>query len=786
MIGDRPDLGLDEPFGPLNLQWHAFGSNPSNLSTIGLGAKPGRSLTERITNATDAILDDRLLPNITPPPSAKQAAKQWFGRPLTGPDDNVYEWILKDLDLSRRIVVAILPSGKEDSPTIDVYDDGTGIAPESFASTILSLQAGNKITKRYLVGAFGQGGAATLGFCDYAIIFSRSRERPDSIGFTVARVLNLNETYKVDCYGYLCFNEEGKIVVPAVAVGSAPLEIYPNVVGVKLPTLSRGTVVRHINYRLSGLSNRLSPSPGNLYHYLHFSMFDPLLPFRVIDLRPPARDEVVTGSRNRLMKLASKGAPEEENEDRGSVIKHHRQMEYISPLGSDETSIGVEYWVVLNYRKDQQKKGGVVLRPNSSELYIQRGHPIVGTMNGQNQGEKTAQLLKEIGLGMVARHIVIHIDATDSSSRVRRELFSTSREGFKDGPILDDLMRVLKKMLEEDENLYAIERELTERMAKREIEATSQEVRRQLTKLLMDAGLQVREEGPTYGKGADDKQPVVTRKTRRYRVFDPLPTLPFPGVTTFKIVSPQSALECRLGDTELVLVETDADAEYDRQGRLAIRSEPDLLEQAGKAPLRGGRVRWRLRAKAQAKVGEVGIVTVTLTKPDGTQLTDDLLYEILPAPEEHAKKEKGYIPPFDIIPINPYDDQEDWGRVWEELAEGCADADYETVAYKPMKLGGRIAVYYSTVFGPFKNQVEKLKTESPALYQLFLNNYEVWIGYHAILQFNNPTVKEELDQDILDVLLEEDRSRVGRMQVRQAMQSAQLTQELMKSQTVND
>jgi hypothetical protein len=780
-------LGLDEPFGQFNLQWHAFGGNPSNLSTIGLGAKPGRSLTERITNAIDAILDDRFSPNIVPPPSAKQAAKQWFGRPLTGPDDNVYEWILKDSELSRRIVVAILPSGKEDSPTIDVYDDGTGIAPELFASTILSLQAGNKITRRYLVGAFGQGGAATLGFCDYAIIFSRSREKPNSVGFTVVRVLNLNETYKVDCYGYLCFQaEDGEFVVPFAPTGLDPIEIYPQANGLKLPTLSRGTIVRHINYRLSGLSNRLSSSPGNLYHYLHFSMFDPLIPFRVIDLRPPVRDEVVTGSRNRLMKLASKGVPDGDNDDRGSVIKHYRQMEYVSPLGSDETSIGVEYWVVLNYRKDQQKKGGVVLRPNSSELYIQRGHPIIGTMNGQNQGEKTAQLLREIGLGMVARHIVIHIDATDSSSRVRRELFSTSREGFKDGPILDDLMRVLKKMLEEDENLYAIERELTEKLAKREIEATSQEVRRQLTKLLMNAGLEVREEGPTYGRGADDVQPVKIQKTRRYRVYEPLPTLPFPEVTSFKIVAPLPALECRMNDTELVLVETDADAEYDRQGRLAIRSEPDILEQAGKAPLRGGRVRWRVRAKADAKVGATGKVIVTLTKFDGTQLTDDLPFEILSAPEERSKKEKGYIPPFDIIPINPYDDQEDWGQVWPELSDGSADSDLENVAYKPMKLSGRIAVYYSTIFGPFKNQVEKLKAENSSLYQLFLNNYEVWIGYHAILQQNSPTVQKDLDQDMLEALLEEDRSRVARMQVRQAMQAAQLTQELMKSQTVND
>lgn len=61
---------------------------------------------------------------------------------------------------------------------------------------------------------------------------------------------------------------------------------------------------------------------------------------------------------------------------------------------------------------------------------------------------------------MVARHIVIHIDATNGNSRVKRELFSTNREGFKEGDILKHLIRVLEKMLQEDEVPQAIEREL--------------------------------------------------------------------------------------------------------------------------------------------------------------------------------------------------------------------------------------------------------------------------------------------------------------------------------------
>jgi len=75
------------------------------------------------------------------------------------------------------------------------------------------------------------------------------------------------------------------------------MELYDRKSKVKLPRLKKGTLVRHIAYKLPQLDGTLSASPRNLYHYLHCSMFDPILPFRVIDLREtdPAKhkDELV-------------------------------------------------------------------------------------------------------------------------------------------------------------------------------------------------------------------------------------------------------------------------------------------------------------------------------------------------------------------------------------------------------------------------------------------------------------------------------------------------------------
>src|SRR5687768_12187592 len=82
-LGDSDASTLDVPFGKHKLVWRAFGNTPSNISSVGLGTKPGRSLSERITNGIDAVLEGRVVAGVTPPTSPRQAAKQWFGRPFS-------------------------------------------------------------------------------------------------------------------------------------------------------------------------------------------------------------------------------------------------------------------------------------------------------------------------------------------------------------------------------------------------------------------------------------------------------------------------------------------------------------------------------------------------------------------------------------------------------------------------------------------------------------------------------------------------------------------------------
>jgi hypothetical protein len=232
---------------------------------------------------------------------------------------------------------------------------------------------------------------------------------------------------------------------------------------------------------------------------------------------------------------------------------------------------------------------------------------------------------------------------------------------------------------------------------------------------------------------------------------------------------------------ETLLVETDADVEFDRRTLVGIRWDPnDQLELASKSPLRGGRIRWRLRTSSASVPGRKGRVIVTITNLDGSQLSDAIEFEVLPELESPSKEARGPVPAFEIIPINPDDPR--WGTVWPDVEE-TADK-IKSVAYRPVTMqDGTIKVYYSTVFSPFESQVDAWKQRAEAVVSLFKTNYEIWIGYHAILQAKaDLRTPKGIEEDAYEAQLELERSRVAQVQVRQATRMAELMHRLTREQ----
>lgn len=791
-LGDSADLDLGDPIGDSGLFWHPVGGDASNLSAINLATKAGRSLTERITNAEDALFELRAhTASGDLPQNPRQAAAKWFGRPLSGPDAGMYTWDYDTSNADRLIHVAMLDSGRPEAPTLDVLDAGIGIHGGDMTSTILSLRGGNKIRKFHLIGAFGQGGSSTLAFSEFVIYASRHVDDPSTVGFTVIRVQRLGDSYKEDCYAYLAVEAaQGVSGVPTSVVGAAPLILYDIS---DSPKWLHGTLVRHVAFKLPGLSAPLQASPGNLYHFLHASLFDPLLPFRLLDLRVSGKekDELVSGSRNRLMKYTLKKKRKQELgedvEKGGSAeLRHYRPMEFIAPHGETEPTIGVEYWVPLNYRKSTAKGSERGLRPSSSELFAQKGHPIIGTLYGQNQGELSASFVRRLNLGLVSKHIVVHVDASRVPNHTRRELFSSTREGFKEGTVLEAVERVLAKMLIEDEELAKIERELGEMVVQKDTVKTEDEVKQQITRLLLDAGVKVSEAGKTVtgGKGAITQLPKPPGAG--YKQKEPLPTLPFPQVTKWEMVVPAKEMEIHIGDYELVLVETDADAEFDNENRIAIRTEPSVLEVGTKAPLSGGRIRWRLRTTEGAVEKQEGRIIATITKPDGTQLIAEKPFRVLAKLPAPAKQVKGEVPPFEVLPLDPTKDEDrpTWGQVWPELAEEQDPGKLSRVAYRTLTTGEKTYVYFNVLFPPFRSAEDLFLIKSKPLAAAYRVQYKIWIGYHALLQENDSKDErgEAGDSDLVERTLVEETIRVATMQAKQAIQVVELKKQALKGQ----
>ncbi len=780
-IGDVTDIGLDRPFGKLNLHWHAYGNKTSNYSTIGLASKPGRSLTERITNAIDAVLEAHSLNASTLPTSPQTAVNEWFGRPYSSSEAGIFNWKYEQGNYDRKVGVILTDSGKKEAPTIDVLDFGVGIAADNFPSTILSLQEGNKIKKKYLVGAFGQGGSSTLAFCDYVFIVSRSIQNPNIVSFTVIKEITLGEDYKENCYAYLALtNSNGDEIVPSFLMNDA-IKIY-DADKLRMNEFRQGTLVRHYAFRLTNIFGNIGPREGNLYHYLHISLFDPLIPFQIIDLRNKDRvnQQICTGSRNRLMKLKEKAADESELDSSNSEYKLFRPFAYVKPYNAPIACIKIEYWVVFNYEKKTNKKTGKEyydLRPESNSLYVQKKHLAVLTLNGQNQGELTiSQTTKGLELDSVAKHLVIHIDATDSPMNIKRQLFTTNREQLRDGEVLESVKEELRRILREDTQLAAIEKELQEKAISEVTESTDDEVKKQIVKLLQDAGFTPSAEGDTVrkGDGPETIDPQPNPNPDPPPPPDPpqpLATLPYPQVTRFEIVSPKEKLKINFNKTALIKLETDGDSQFDKDIR--IKFEPESLDILTVWALEGGRKKWRVKVLESAKVGDVGKISVTLTKPNGDQMKSEINYEIIEPIEKPSKEERGFIPDFDVLSATPGDDK--WEKAWENIPEYSEKVT--SVAYVTRKIGNRMIVFYSTVYPAFKQTIDNLKITNSPLLKFFETNYKVWIGYHGILQYNsnqNETFESEEQEEKTKQERENDRTLIAQMQVKQAIKSSEL------------
>jgi len=524
------DIGAADPSkdpGDKKYIWKPVGSSFSNAANIHTTNVTIAPVIERITNGIDASVElkeylsnaGKPLPLERLPSSPRKAVEKWYSIP--NGDTAIYSRNLSNnakTALAKEVTsVQLYDSEDPRNPTIVVKDNGIGQHPDDFETTFLSLGKSNKLSKPHLLGTYGHGGSSTFRFSNYSILISRRHPsttiKEDVIGWTVIRQTDAFEiwdrtagkvTYVTQppVYLYLCLRD-----------GTIPREKPDK----SDNAIKQGSYIAHIKYRAKEWENL---SRGLGFRLFRNYLFDPILPFRLEDMREgnPDFNRNMFGDRAILQEadyIAYKNVDEEQWGDNGKLT--------------------IRYWL-LHYEKEPGK------RPLTNHLERDNSaNTIIVTLNGQRHGTLEKSLIsKKARLPRVSESLLVQVVLDDLPREVKGRLFTSGRmELVREGDDIEHIEnRLIQCLGEEDRELRNWENKLNEIRA--EDEDSIKEVRNMLDSLLtigIDLGVGKLEEGSEITEAG---------RTRKYAPQDP--------PTTFEMKSKEDPIELRKGESRTLRI----------------------------------------------------------------------------------------------------------------------------------------------------------------------------------------------------------------------------------------
>ncbi len=417
-------------FEEINNSWTCVGGTKYNFSAINMLKDSGKGLIERITNGIDAVLEkEKEVHQIKEPKVADDIVKVAF--------PHYYENKMKikigeanrqnACESADKVIVAINDSTKSNRPTVDVIDQGTGIAGERFGDTILSIHKGNKSTtdKNYLIGAFGQGGSTSLPFSFATIIVSK---RDEKIHFTIVKKCLFSDM-KMDTYVYLTPNGQ----IPMIEVDD--YEYASDYLKSFIKSKS-GTLIRMIDmeipreYRVNDAAK-----PGMLGDFINTELYNVSLPVKVVENRADftenahKQNRYSYGSNNKMMtwEYARK-------EYFGTISIEHNSNEY-----------KLNYYFILPPNEEDWPKDA-----KCKDIFKQVNvhmDPIIYTVNGQYISSEKFTKLKNAGLSFLQYRLLVDINL-DILGKDKYRFFTTDRSRIQDSDLtkgfLDKVIEALQ------------------------------------------------------------------------------------------------------------------------------------------------------------------------------------------------------------------------------------------------------------------------------------------------------------------------------------------------------
>lgn len=588
--------------------WVPVGDNDNNLATINLGSDPAAGLIERITNAVDAVLDQKWHEQGEPAHllSPRDAVEEWYGVP-NGRLSNLKDVEKKDVaEMADNVTVTFRDSERADRPTVDIRDYGTGLLAEDFAKTILSIKGNRKLRKLYLAGAFGQGGLSALAYSHYTVIVSRGhglslRDIPP-VAVTIVRFNPGN--VRVDKHGMYEY-----------AIDHATGQ--PFTFDVPARDFAPGTLVRHVSMEFSKYKNILTAPTGSPWWLVHNYLFDPILPFRIEE----QRDNNVKGSRRMVT-----------GNHRLLTVGKNTEYTRNATLTFRDGSVTISWWV-LDAEGEQAR--------NRITQYAQVSKPIIITYNGQKQGDLPNTVIKvDLRLPYLDRYIIVHVDCDQLDHESRRQLFPTTRENIRDSAIGDDLRRLVVETLEADPELKRLDRERKQRYTRQVDSQSVENIRRRLAARVRSVVL--------AGAGGTSPRTQPPEGTAEPHVLPPIPVQSPP--TLLEVTSPNPR-RLYAGKSFTLRFRTDADPNLfaNPDTFIAVIDPPSFGQYSGTTNVREGYGTAHFRATEELDLGTVAQITLEVRPRRATSLRATAVLEVVALPEA-ASGGEGKVPTPNINP----------------------------------------------------------------------------------------------------------------------------------------
>ena len=698
LMPEEVEEALGDVLRTSTVSWEPLGGRINNRGAVEVSGDPGRALIERVTNGIDAVLEAGFNAHqgIPRAGSPQEAARFW----LDVPEGGLSRATTRERQLlAGRVEIRLLEGTGPNGRTVEIIDKGTGIPWEYVPSTILSLHESNKLQKHYLAGVYGQGGSSTFAVSQYTLIATRTPEA-DSIAISVVKYEDLPPAeFKTGHYVYLA-GSDGVLRLDGQVAREFPA----------------GTLVRHLGYDLSGYTSPVGPR--SVYGLLNRILFDPALPVW-LDSRIHGYRRVIKGSRNAL-----NGAVDEGDEgNSGPALDHwvpafHVELEHYG-------RIGIEYWLL----KQPPIRGTPVA------AFVLPKRPVILTVNGQNQAERPRSLVQtRAGLPYLAQRLIVHASCDQLTPEAKRLLFVSNREEARSGAVRDSVDDEIVRALLEDDDLERLNEEARARTLHEQDEATRDEIRREVVRLLSVHGSSSTAAQRRAPRGSTDTGTSIgNRPGRPRRTVTPIDIHEPP--TFVRIVWPEDqSIPFYDGQTRYIRIETDAPARYysdDPQiSRFNFIIFHDWLLKRGATQLREGRMRVVLEARGNA--GMRDSLRIELSRPGLPTLSDERACELIETPPASSDPGTTSAPSFNIIPVSGPDDPR-----WEALDWPF---DVSSVASKTLSnANGELDIYYSEAFPRFARERSVLERRDAALAARFKMRYEILIAVHSILLHRDST-----------------------------------------------